>query len=101
MDIKTIEVAKISLLIDIAARALDADFYEDAENAAQADLHEAYQTWKADHDIQHVARDTPEWEAMMAGTAEPYADYEKCKRQTRNAKKRLRTSVARYRGWLA
>lgn len=99
MDIKTIEVAKLGLLIDIAARALDADWEEDCENAAHADLTEAYQAWKDENGIDHVARDSPEWEAMMASTTEAHLEHEASKRKTRNARKRLRTAVAKYRGW--
>ncbi|KFL25006.1 hypothetical protein JP74_21850 [Devosia sp. 17-2-E-8] len=97
MDIKTIEVAKLGLLIDIAARALDFDWEQDSESAAHADLNEAYQAWKDANGIEHVARDTPEWELMMQSTAEQYQAHEASKRKARNARKRLRTAVLKYR----
>jgi len=100
MDIRTIEVSKIAALIDVAARALDLDFEEDAQNAAQADLDHAYRAWKDARGLARVERDSIEWENMMLATAEVYADLERAKRKARNAKKRLRTAVARYRGWI-
>ncbi|MBE0595322.1 MAG: hypothetical protein IH616_23280 [Gemmatimonadales bacterium] len=100
MGTKMIEVAKLSALIDVAAKAIEADGHEDALNATQADLDEAYREWKVARGLGRVERDTIEWEHMMLGTAEAYADLEKAKRASRNAKKRLRTAIARYKGWI-
>lgn len=100
MDIKTIEVSKIAAMIDVAAKAIEADWHEDALNAAQADLDDAYRAWKEARGLGRIERDTIEWENMMLSTAEVYADLEKAKRVCRNAKKRLRTAVAKCRGWI-
>lgn len=91
------DTRKLSLLLEIAERAVVADGYRISRRAEEAMLSEAYQRWKEDHRIDHVERESPQWDAMMKATHEQYRLTEIARREERNAARRLETSIARYR----
>ncbi|MBS7696290.1 MULTISPECIES: hypothetical protein [unclassified Chelatococcus] len=95
MGAHTDEISQIALLIEIARRAIDVEWYEDERRQCQSDLRQAFQEWKDARRIDHVERDTPNWDALMEATAEPFAELERAKRHARNAKKRLTTAIRR------
>lgn len=86
-------------MLAIATKAIDVFHVEDALAAASADLNDGYWQWKHDNSIEYVTRDTPEWEAMMEGTAAQHRAVEAEKRKLRNAKKRLRNAIVKFNGW--
>lgn len=86
-----------SLLTDIASRALDVDQFELQRKADREVLVAAYNRWKNKNQIEHVARDSLEWVQMMVATKREYEQLEAAKRDEHNAKRRLKTSVRRYR----
>lgn len=102
MTIALAEAAKLSLLLDISAKAVDFIDRQQARRWAQNDLNDAYATWKQDAGIDYrIEADTDEWKRMMEATSSTYEDLEDAKRQEKNSEKRLRTSVYRYKAVLA
>lgn len=87
----------IGKLIEIANRAIEADELDRLASLEKADLHEAYQDFKERNGIDHIAVDTPEWQKMMGETSGEYEASEVAKRKSRNAKRRLKSAISRYR----
>lgn len=90
------DVQEINLRLMISDKALDADLAESFRKTAQAALDGAYVAWKAKRGIEHVERDTPQWDKMMKATKPQFNRLVEAKRDERNAKRRLATAVARY-----
>ncbi|VDS08864.1 hypothetical protein PARHAE_02049 [Paracoccus haematequi] len=86
--------AAVYAMLKIAEIAVEVYDLERAAANEKADLHSAYQIFKAVKGIDRVERDSPEWEAMMAETAGEYAASEAAKRKVYNAKRRLKAAIA-------
>ena len=87
----------IGKLIEIANRAIEADELDRLASLEKADLHSAYEDFKERNGIVHVNVDTPEWGAMMDETKGEYDASEAARRKSYNAKRRLKSAIARYR----
>lgn len=90
------DVQDLTMRLDIAEKAIDANCAESFRKAAQAVLDGAYAAWKAKRGIERVERDTPQWDKMMKATKPQFNRLVEAKRDERNAKRRLATAVARY-----
>lgn len=94
----TVDAIKISLLMDIASKAIDADERESQRRLEDDALGASYYEWKEANGItQYIERDTPEWTAMMAATSAEYEALQIAKNHEANAKRRLKTAVRKYR----
>ncbi|MDK8874415.1 hypothetical protein [Paracoccus sp. SSJ] len=87
----------IGKLIEIANRAIEADEMERLAALEKADLNAAYEDFKERNGIAHINPDTPEWGAMMDETKGEYDASEAARRKAYNAKRRLKSAIARYR----
>jgi len=83
--------------MDIATRAIEVDVYARAEQYAKEALHEAYDEFKREAEIDHVERDSSDWDLMMEATKPEYEVLQKAKRDHRNARRRLETAIRRHR----
>ena len=81
----------------IADRAIQVDTYATAERYAKEALHEAYDEFKREAEIDHVERDSSDWDLMMEATKPEYEVLQKAKRDHRNARRRLETAIRRHR----
>lgn len=84
----------LPLLIEIARRAIELDRHEFEQKVQRHALEDGYEDWKQARSIQRVEFDTPEWEAMKAATDDQFAEFQRAKRRTYNAKRRLHTAIA-------
>lgn len=101
MTLAVTEAAKLSLMIDISAKAVDYVERQHKRRWMQNALNSAYAVWKKEADIvDRIERDTEDWKRMMGATAREYEDLEEAKRQEKNAQKRLRSSVFKYKAIL-
>lgn len=89
--------ATLSLLLDIAERAIAADSWEIQRRADQGKLTEAYVGWKDESGVYNVVKYSDDWDAMLLATAAPYQELLMAKRQEYNAKRRLKSAINRYR----
>ncbi|MFN8681680.1 hypothetical protein ACDP63_11135 [Paracoccus sp. P2] len=87
----------IGKLIEIANIAIEADELERLAALEKADLNEAYEGFKERNGIEHIAADTPAWEAMMDETKGAYDASQAARRKAYNAKRRLKSAIQRYR----
>lgn len=97
MTIAVTEAAKLSLMIDISTRAVD--FVERQHNRRwmQNALNSAYAHWNEEAGVvDRIERDSADWKRMMEATTSEYEVLEDAKRQEKNAEKRLRTAVFKY-----
>ena len=91
------ETAKLSLLLDIASKAVDFVERQQTRRFAQNALNSAYYEWREANDVhQRIETDSAEWKLMMEATTSEYEDVSEAKREETNAAKRLRTSVYKY-----
>ena len=84
-------------LMEIAERALEADNLEMEAKFAKGDLSEAYVSYKTDRKLDDIKRGSDEWDGMLLATKSEYEVSSKAKRQAYNAKRRLQSSIIRYR----
>lgn len=96
MNMMTREVSKISILMEIASRAIEVEELESQRALEDHALGAAYHDWKEANGLDRVERDTREWDRMMDATSEEYAALQKAKRLEGNARRRLKTSIRRY-----
>ncbi|WP_139973684.1 hypothetical protein [Ochrobactrum sp. CGA5] len=91
------EAQKLSLLLAIADRAIEAERCKFARRYSQDALNAAYADWKQKNGIHdHIEAGSPEWTAMLAATNRDYEAVEDAKRLERNADKRLRSAIYKY-----
>lgn len=84
-------------LIAIAELAIAVNNRETVVKHRKIALNEAYNAFKDINGIDHVERDSDEWESMMFSTKKEYAVLEAAKREEKNARRRLSTAIRRYR----
>lgn len=89
-------LSQISQLIEIAERAIEFSARQSVVKHRKAGLNRAYRVWKSSVGIEHVGRDTPDWDQMMVATSAEYALYQGAKNAERNARRRLETSIKRH-----
>lgn len=87
---------KIAALIAIAEAAIEADLRETAKKHRKVLLNHAYNRWKNERGIEHVERDSDEWEEMLAETKPEYREFERAKAFEKNSRARLKTAIRRY-----
>ncbi|AZV00283.1 hypothetical protein [Paracoccus kondratievae] len=92
-----VNIATVDQLFSIALKAIEADEMEQLAALEKADLHAAYKDFKVRNGIDHIAIGTPEWNAMMDETKGEYDASEAARRKAYNAKRRLKSAIARYR----
>jgi hypothetical protein len=85
----------LSAMLEIARLAIEVDELEAIAATEKVDLSDSYDGFKRLNAIDHVGRDTPEWEAMMRATSGEYASYQSAKRKSYNAKRRLKAAIRR------
>lgn len=91
------DVQKLSLLLAIADRAIEAERCKYRRRYCQDALSAAYAGWKDANGIkERIEVGSPRWLAMLAATNRDYAAVEEAKRQERNADKRLRSAIYKY-----
>lgn len=83
----------LSTMIAIAEKAIELYGLEAATRMAAHDLDDAYREHKEQLGLGHVARGTPEWDAMLEATSHEYGALVRAKNLERNAKRRLATAI--------
>lgn len=91
-----LDTTKLTHVCNIAERALDVHAHEQKRKSAYLTLVDAYQAWKAEHEIGRVERNSPEWRRMQADTEEEYARFCVARDLEHNARRRLETAIRRY-----
>jgi hypothetical protein len=93
----TTEATKLSLMVEISAKAVDFIERRQTRRFMQEALSSAYVAWREENDIHfRIERDSEEWKNMMAATSSEYEDLENAKREETNSEKRLRTAVFKF-----
>jgi len=88
-----IDVKDIQSLVNIADRAVKLHAAEVARKEAKNRLGAACMDWKDENDIEYVARDTPEWEAMAEATTPAFKELERAKSRERHARTSLNNAI--------
>ncbi|MEF3132992.1 hypothetical protein OS035_16150 [Rhizobium sp. 268] len=88
---------KIHLMVAVAKCAIELDAYEVCATTKKQVLREAYADWKATRGIEHVERDSDDWQAMMSDTSAAYQNRAYAKKNEVNARRRLKTAVRNFR----
>jgi hypothetical protein len=93
-----INATKLTLLLDVAQKAIKVDELGGLKRQEAVDLTQAYCVFKERHGIvEQIDRDTETFHRMQAATKGEYAAVQDAKRKFNNAQSRLRTAIQRYR----
>jgi hypothetical protein len=83
-----------STVSEIGLLAISAHHYSRLRKQAKYSLERAYSAWKSNNEVfHHIERDSPEWNAIMEGTAVEYRVLEEAKRQERNIQAQLKRAI--------
>ena len=69
MSMMTREASKISILMEIASRAIEVEQLESQRVLEDHALGAAYYDWKEANGVDRVERDTADWDRMMVATS--------------------------------
>lgn len=93
-----IRAKEIMLLIEIADRAILADAATAKRRRAEAELRQSYKAWKIENRVDDfMPADSADLEKMRSATEEEFVLLGEAKAAEANARRRLETSVRRYR----
>lgn len=90
----------LACLMQIAGLAVELVEAEEAFRDAKSDLNAAYNRFKYDRAIDHVDRDTPQWDTMMVLTRPEFAAASKARRRAYSVKRKLRAAVLRSQSYV-